>query len=260
MLTRVDRVVIGVADLHVAVQTYTRLGFELHTRAGSAIAFNADDRLELVPVPADEVVPPGVRSVVIESDDLAGDLTAMRARGIDIGAPIPHRGGEDALSAELGPRNPLPVHFIQHHVPAEGRRPHVCAHPNQVVRLDGVNIVVPNVRAAVETYAQVFGLPVPTPQRGTVIKAMMCLFHVGSVGIGVVEPFEPGAAAAALESRGPGPFQVLFRTRSMAAGATWMATHGVPPPARATRPDGLQAMLLGPDQACGTYVTLVGPE
>jgi hypothetical protein len=45
----------------------------------------------------------------------------------------------------------------------------------------------------------------------------------------------------------------------MAAGADWMQTHGVPSPARGIRNTGEQAMLVGPEQACGTYVAFVGP-
>jgi hypothetical protein len=69
------------------------------------------------------------------------------------------------------------------------------------------------------------GLPVPGLQRGTVIKADMGIFGVGPVDVGVVQPAETGPAASALESRGPGPFQVLYRTRSMGAGVRWMEAH-----------------------------------
>ncbi|HLZ28466.1 MAG TPA: VOC family protein [Chloroflexota bacterium] len=250
MFTRVERVVIGVADLPRATQTFTSLGFELHATPESAFAFNADDSLELLPASAGH----GLRSIVIESDDLGADLEAMRGRGIEVSDPLSHPGGR----AELGRGTPLPLQFSQR--PAEPRRPHVCAHPNQVERLERTYIVVPHLPALVETYARVLGLPVPPVQRGNVIKADMCIFDVGPVGIGVAQPVEPGPAASALERRGPGPFQVLFRTRSMSAGADWMRTHGLPPPARGTRNTGEQAMLVGPDQACGAYVAFVGPE
>lgn len=243
MFTRVERVVIGVADLAAGVEVYSSLGFELHATAESAIGFNATDCLELVPTSDRE----GLHTIVIESDDLAGDVAAMRARGIDI-----------SLGAELGSANPLPLQFIQQHAPVD--RPHVCSHPNQVERLERTYVVVPELSALVETYARVLGVPVPPVQRGNVIKADMCIFDVGPTGIGVAQPMEPGPAASALELRGPGPFQVLFRTRSMAAGAAWMQTHGVPPPARGIRNTGEQAMLVGPEQACGTYVAFVGPR
>jgi len=256
LLTRVERVVVGVTDLGRAVHTYTSLGFELHTGPRSARAFNADDCLELVALAEGQIQ--GLRSIAIESDDLAGDITAMRRRGIDIADPVP--APEDATWALLGPSNPLPLWFIQYAVPAERRRPHVCAHPNQVDHLERTYIVVPEVSAVAELYARVLGLPVPPVQRGNVIKAVMCIFDVGPVGIGVAQPVEPGPAAAALERRGPGPFQMLYRTRGMRAGAEWMASHGLPPPARGIRNTGEQAMLVQPDQACGAYLAFVGPE
>jgi hypothetical protein len=45
----------------------------------------------------------------------------------------------------------------------------------------------------------------------------------------------------------------------MDAATRWMASHGVPPPARGVRNTGEQAILVGPDQACGAYIGLVGP-
>jgi catechol 2,3-dioxygenase-like lactoylglutathione lyase family enzyme len=259
VLTRVERVVIGVADLAQAVQTFSQLGFELHVQAAaSALAFNADDCLELVAMPEGEVE--GLRSIGIESDDLPNDLRAMRSRGIEITDTPPPLGPQDAACAMLGPSNPLPLWFIQHQLPLERRRPHVCVHPNQVDHLERSYVVVPDVAAVVDTYARVLGLAVPPLQRGNVIKASMCIFDVGPVGIGVAQPVEPGPAAMALERRGPGPFQVLYRTRSMRSGAEWMRTHAMPPPARGVRNTGEQAMLVEPDHAHGTYVAFVGPE
>src|SRR6266404_3689661 len=75
-----------------------------------------------------------------------------------------------------------------------------------------------------------------------------------ATGLTVAQPAEPGPAAEALSRRGPGPFQVLYRTSSMDGAARWMADHGVPPPARGVRNTGEQAMLVGPEHACGAYV------
>jgi len=96
-------------------------------------------------------------------------------------------------------------------------------------------------------------------QRGTVIKADMAVFNLGPTGLTVAQPAEPGPAADALARRGPGPFQALYRTSSMDAAARWMATHDVPPPARGIRNTGEQAMLVRPDNACGSYIGFVGP-
>src|SRR6202035_3287861 len=101
MLTRVERVVIGVADLAHAVRTFSSLGFEVHTSDQSAIAFNAEDCLELLALPEGEAE--GLRSIAVESDDLPGDLRAMRSRGIEVSETAPPPGSPDAARAVLGP-------------------------------------------------------------------------------------------------------------------------------------------------------------
>jgi len=51
----------------------------------------------------------------------------------------------------------------------------------------------------------------------------------------------------------------VFRTSSMDAAARWMADHGVPPPVRGVRNTGEQAMLVGPEHACGACIGFAGP-
>ena len=164
--------------------------------------------------------------------------------------------------AQLGPSNPLPLLFIQHLTPLAERKRQVFRagdHPNAVLRTDRVYIAVDDVAKAAETYGVVLGMPVPRLERGNVIKADMAVFNLGPTGLTVAQPAEAGPAADALARRGPGPFQVLYRTGSMDAAATWMADHGVPPPARGIRNTGEQAMLVGPEHACGAYIGFVGP-
>jgi hypothetical protein len=92
-----------------------------------------------------------------------------------------------------------------------------------------------------------------------VIKANMVVFNLGPTGLTVAEPAGPGPAAEALASRGPGPFQVLFRTRSMDAADRWMREHGMAPPARGIRNTGEHAMLVPPRDACGVSIGFAGP-
>jgi len=47
--------------------------------------------------------------------------------------------------------------------------------------------------------------------------------------------------------------------KRMDAAARFMASHGVPPPARGIRNTGEQAMFVGPEHACGAYIGFVGP-
>jgi Glyoxalase/Bleomycin resistance protein/Dioxygenase superfamily len=122
-----------------------------------------------------------------------------------------------------------------------------------------VYVAVTDVAASAAVYSRVLGMPIPKIQRGAVIKADMAVFDLGPTGLTVAQPAEAGPAAEALARRGPGPFQVLYPTRSMDAAAKWMIDHGMPPPARGIRNTGEQAMLVEPANACGVYVGLFGP-
>jgi len=293
MLTRIDHVMICVPDLTRGIEAYTRIGFNIypggvHLGRGThnAIAFHQDDYLELMSVrdPAELRAAGrggpdtglldflarggGFRYVIVQSDDLAADVSAMRGRGVDVSDPLD--GGRQTPAGQtlrwktttLGAQNELPLIFIQHLTPVEERRrqvPRAGNHPNGVLRADRVYIVVPDVAAAAQTYSRVLGMPAPAVQRGNVIKADMAVFDLGPTGLTVAQPAEPGPAAEALARMGPGPFQVLYRTSSMDAAARFMADHGMPPPARGIRNTGEQAMLVEPAQACGVYVGLFGP-
>ena len=137
--------------------------------------------------------------------------------------------------ARLGPRNPLPVFFIQHITPLAERRPAGAGQPNGVYRTERAYIAVSDLAAAVDTYSRVLGMAKPPIERGTVIMAEMAVFQLGASGLTLAHPHGPGACADALSRRGPGPFQVLYRTKSMDAAARWLSDHGVPPPARGRR-------------------------
>jgi len=290
VLIRIDHVMICVPDLARGLDAYTRIGFDIYpggAHAGrathNAIAFQQDDYLELLSLdPSAPVVPGssdarlaeylarggGFRYIAVQSDDLAADVAAMRGRGLEVNDPAPGTrrapGGQELrwLAASLGAGNPLPIFFIQHLTPLAERRRQVARageHPNGALRLDRVYIAVPNVAASAATYARVLGMPVPKIQRGAVIKADMAVLDLGPTGLTVAQPAEPGPAAEALARRGPGPFQVLYRTSGMNAAARWIEGHGLPPPARGLRNTGEQAMLVGPEQACGAYIGFVGP-
>src|SRR5712691_2271132 len=107
MLTRIDHVMIGVPHVEVGIDAYTRMGFRVypggvHTGRGThnAIAFLQEDYLELLSV-RDREAPPadaglveflarggGFRYVIVQSDDLAADVAAMRQRGVEVSAAI----------------------------------------------------------------------------------------------------------------------------------------------------------------------------
>ncbi len=287
VLTRIDHVMICVADLAEGIAAYRGIGFDVqpggaHASGGTenAIAFLEDDYLEVLGVREGRSQEAsaglleflarggGLRYICVQSDDLAADVAAMRARGVDVSDPAEGGrrtpGGRELLwrAASLGAQNPLPIFFIQHLTPLAERKhqaPKAGEHPNGVLRLERAYVAVRDVAREAETYGRVLGMPVPKVVRGNVIKADMAVFEIGPTGLGVAQPAEPGPAAEAVARCGPGPFQALYRTRSMDAAARVMANHGLPPPARSIRNTGEQAMLVGPPDACGVYIGFVGP-
>ncbi len=298
MLTRIDHVMICVPDLQQGIAQYSKMGFNIHAGGAhpgkgthNAIALNTDDYLELLAVrdPAEYAASGtpgkpgtthtgltdfiaaggGIRYVVVQSDDLAADVAAMRSRGVDVSDAMAGNRrtpeGQELRwkSAVLGPKNPLPIFFIEHLTPmAERRRqvPDGGAHPNGVYKLERAYIVTDDAEAAAAIYANVLGMPKPTLHKGTVVMSHMAIFEIGPTGLGVVTPYAPGPAADALARRGPGPFQALYRTTSMGAAARWMQEHGMPPPVRGVRSNGEHAMLATPEYTCGAYIGFVGPE
>ena len=296
MFTRIDHVTICVPDLEQGIGQYRKLGFNMHVGGAhpgkgthNAIAFNRDDYVELLAVrDAAEyrthssksgggrggltdfiAAGGGIRYVVIQSDDLMSDVAAMRKRGVDVGDVIDGGrltpGGQDLRwkVAVPGAANPLPLVFIQQLTPVEERRkqvPGAAEHPNGVYKLERAYVVTPNVEAAAAQYAKVLGMPQPKTHRGTVIMSEMAVFEIGPTGLSIAQPYAPGPAADALERRGAGPFQALYRTTSMSAAARWIEEHGLPPLERGIRSTGEHAMLATPAVACGAYIGFVGPE
>lgn len=296
MITRIDHVMICVPDLQRAIGQYGRLGFNVfpggsHPGNGThnAIALLKDDYVELLAIsdPAEQraaAAAPGsayaglndfiasgggIRCVILQSDNLKADVAGMRSRGVDVSDAI-DGGRRTPAGQELrwktavpGPKNPLPIFFIEHLTAMKERRKQVPAageHPNGVYTLERAYIVTLDAEADAATYAKVLGVPQPPLQKGTVIMSHMAVFQLGPTGLGVVQPYAPGPAADALERRGPGPFQALYRTTSMGAAARWMHEHGMPPLARGVRNTGEEAMLVPPSEACGAYIGFVGPK
>jgi catechol 2,3-dioxygenase-like lactoylglutathione lyase family enzyme len=295
MFTGIDHVTICVPDLARAMEQYRRLGFQVQTGGvhpgrgtHNAVALNEADYIELLAIhdvaeyraarrgPAsphaglDRFIEQGggIRCIAIRSDDLAADVAAMRTRGVEVVGPLEaSRRTPSGLelrwkAAVLGPKNPLPVFFVQPLVPLAERRKEASdgAHPNGVYTLERAYLVVPDVHAEAQVYAKVLGMPQPLLQRGTVIMADMAVFQIGPTGLSLAQPYAPGPAAEAIERRGPGPFQALYRTRSLDAAVRWMESQGLAPPARGVRNTGEQAMLVPPRDACGAYIGFVGPQ
>jgi len=98
----------------------------------------------------------------------------MRSRGVDVSDVID--GSRRTPSgvelrwkiATPGPRNALPLVFIQHLTPLDERRrqvPMAGDHPNGVYTLERAYIVTRDAEAAAAVYAKVLGVPQPALTR-----------------------------------------------------------------------------------------------
>ena len=290
MITHIDHITIGVADLAQGVAQYQKLGFNVlpggvHTGRGThnAVAWNGEEYIELLAIrdvaeyraasasggEFEKFIAAGggIRSIALASDDLAADVAGMRSRGIDVGDPVEgSRRTPEGVDlrwklAMLVGANTLPIFFIEHLTPLAQRRPAAAgAHHNAVTGLERAYIVVENAEDAAANCAKILDMDVPKLQKGTVIMSNMAIFQLGQTGLGIVTPYADGPAASALHQRGPGAFQALYRTTSMGAAARWMAAQGLPPLERGVRNTGEHAMLATPKEACGAYIGFVGPE
>ncbi len=287
MFTRIDHIMVAIADLTKGIEAYQRLGFAMraggiHPGVGThnAIAFNEQDYLELLGLrdraeydaAADrgervaglgEFIDAGggIRLIAVQSDGLEADVLVMRSRGVDVG-PIANgsRQTQDGRTLRwLVAYTPdVPLFFIQHLTPLEERRGNWPAHANGVERLERTYIVVEDATGEAERYGLVLGLPVPPLQRGTVIQANMAVFQLGDSGLGIAQPVAEGPAADALSRRGPGPFQALYRTASLTIAVQHLEANGLTV-IRGMRNTGEQAALVPPSDACGAYIGFVGP-
>ena len=104
MLTRIDHVAIGVADLAAGIAAYRRIGFDVDERG---IAANDGDRLELVRGKE------GLQTIAIASDHLAADSKAVRARrSADYVRLV---GRSNAQPAGRHPNGVLRIYLQQHY-------------------------------------------------------------------------------------------------------------------------------------------------
>ena len=296
MFTSIDHLVIAVADLPQAIEAYTRLGF--HTFDGgtnegigtrSAIIFHDTQYLELVGIEdaaqhaaaashdatadvglgAYICAGGGIRSIALASDDLAADVAAIRARGVEVSEPTRHArttlGGQrlEWLAAVPLGEQALPLLFVQHLDDLDTRQrqvPQRAPHPNSVFEMERIYIAGTNIAQMVEAYGRVVGGPPPATQDGIIIKADMAMFTFGIGPIVVAQPYGPGPTQDALAARGPGPFQVIQRSNDIVATGEWMTGHGITPAAGGRRANGELVLIVGPADAHGCNMGFVGRD
>ena len=282
MLTAVDHLVIGVADVAQAVETYRNLGFTVthgedaedagHQAAYVVfgdfyIEFRATEDSPRVLKGATSVREFGeaerIHEVVLRSDNLDAEVARLKSNGFHVSNPVDDptaRRGGSLPRRTAAVDSYIPFGLVEQNRTAE-RSTFVggaIAHPNTATVLERTYLAVESIGRELEMFEQLLGVPGPEPEMGTVIMSIMSVFYVGDVGIAVAEPRGPGPTADALSTNGPGPFQVLFRAEHLDRAAALMVESGVPPPRRGTRLSGESALLVEPAHACNLFVALAG--
>ncbi len=120
MITKLDHVAIAVTSLDASLVPFQALGLtcerieevaEQHVRV--ALLRIGDVHLELLePTSGESPIAqfltkrgPGLHHVALESDDVAADLVALRAKGLQLIDEVPRRGAGNKLIAFLHPRS-----------------------------------------------------------------------------------------------------------------------------------------------------------
>ena len=216
MLTAIDHIIIGVQDLErAAAQFGQKLGLlasggGVHPSGGTAnrIIVIGDTYLELIAVRVPDETHPGMLerlakgegylNVVLASNDIEAEGTAMRERGVPVFGPTPGQlrsadgraRGWSSINVEqpaLAQRYPF---IIQHDSAGEERRSRLAGwttppqHPLGVTRVLSVTIAVADLQEASSRFTHIYGLTPSEPFTGEADgwDAMLVSFSLGTSG------------------------------------------------------------------------------
>jgi hypothetical protein len=229
MLGGIDHLVIAVPDLGTAIARYTALGFSVvpggrhPTGTHNALIALADGAyLELIafyePRPDHRWWRPlqrggGLVDFCLRTSDLASDIAAFRAAGVDMDDPKPlSRVRPDGYQLEwrlgipLEPFRGVAPFLIEDATPRAERVPAARIHPNGVTAVASVTVAVEAVEAVRKIYAQVLGA-VGEAVEIAEWQATGVAFTTGGHRLQFLAPRPPGSPLAAwLRERGPSPY------------------------------------------------------
>jgi hypothetical protein len=250
MLRAIDHLVVAVPDLGGAMKTYRDLGFTVvaggrHTGVGTEnalIAFRDSSYLELVgfhePRPDHRWWAPlqkggGLVDFCLQTDDLAGDASVLRAAGVDM-SELEHRhrlrpdGVEVRWVCALarGAHRGVAPFVIAEETGRDERVPRERTHANGVSGIGTVTVAVDDLMAVRGWYARALGTAgqdVACPELG----AAGARFTIGPHRFEFLGPTGAGAVRQWLASRGPSPYAVTLvgapRPAPLDLGRTWGA-------------------------------------
>ena len=278
-----DHVLIAVRGLAAAADAYAGLGFKVtpegrHPGRGThnrLMAFGPE-YLELIAVHDPSATPfrpsmtgflgrgEGLYMIALGTDDIDATASALRARGVTVGDPVPGRraGGAEPgytwRSADLGRALPGSESFlIQHDQPAAERYrhpPRPLEHPNLVSGIHHILLAVRDSDAAARAWQGALGVEFGPPDAtGGALRRRLAL---GNCFVDLASPLGPGALAEFLAAAGEGPFELALRTADIAAAAAAIGAAGRSRGPLADGADGRSLRIAGA-AAAGVRLRLV---
>ena len=195
---------------------------------------------------------PGFHHVCFESDDVAGDLTAAGAKGVQLIDETPRPG----LAGMIGFLHPKANHgvLIEYAQPPVPSGSH--ASPEALTsRIDHIGIVVQDLNEAAATYAKHFGFSLD-PARGGELPALgirNAFMPVGDLALEFIQPVsEEGPVATFAKERGEGSFLLSVEVADVAGAVAELREKG----ARAGDPNNGVA-FVSPKSSFGVNLQLL---
>jgi catechol 2,3-dioxygenase-like lactoylglutathione lyase family enzyme len=235
MLTAIDHLVVVVSNLEAAAEDYRRLGFTVvpggrHPGVGTynaLIAFADSSYIELIgfyePRADHRWWAPlqrggGLVDFCLQTDDLAGDLQALRRAGVDIGDPEARdRTRPDGVEIRWtfalarGPHRGVAPFIIADVTGRDVRVPQERSHANGVTGIGTVTVAVSDVTPVRAWYEKVLGRPGKDIRRLDVADVGV-RFTIGPHTFDFVAPVGArGPLVDWLAQRGSSPFAATLR-------------------------------------------------
>jgi catechol 2,3-dioxygenase-like lactoylglutathione lyase family enzyme len=235
MLTGIDHLVVVVPDLDRATASYRELGFTVVPGGrhpvgthNALIAFADESYLELIAFyqanPEHRWWAPlqqggGLVDFCLRTDNLAADVAAFRAAGVELDDPRPlTRTRPDGyrlawvLAIPVTRQRGVAPFLIQDETPREERVPREMRHANGVTGIGSVTVAVTSADAVARWYQSAFAMRDEVVQRPD-LEAAGRAVRVGPHRFEFVGPQAGrGPLAAWLEARGPSPYSATFTT------------------------------------------------
>lgn len=251
MLTAIDHLVIVVSNLEAAAEDYRSLGFTVvpggrHPGVGTynaLIAFSDSSYIELIgfyePRADHRWWAPlqrggGLVDFCLQTDDLAGDLQALRGAGVDIGEPEPrNRTRPDGVEIRWtfalarGPHRGVAPFIIADVSGRDVRVPQERTHANGVTGVGTVTVAVSDVTPVRAWYEKVLGRPGEDIRRPEVAGSGV-RFTIGPHTFDFVTPADARSPLTDwLAHRGSSPYAVTLTTSAHRPGLLEPGkTHG----------------------------------